>query len=98
MSAGYLLDTNICVHYLRGEYQLDTKFSAVGLAQCFVSEITIAELLFGVANSAPVWQARQHQQLAEFRELFAEQVLPIGPTLEIFADQKASLRRSRSAD
>ncbi|GAA3981717.1 type II toxin-antitoxin system VapC family toxin [Hymenobacter antarcticus] len=94
MSAGYLLDTNICVHYLRGEYQLDAKFSAVGLAQCFVSEITIAELLFGAANSAPVWQARQHQQVTEFRELFAEQVLPIAPALEIFADQKAALRRS----
>lgn len=94
MSAGYLLDTNICVHYLRGEFQLDAKFSAVGSAQCFVSEITIAELLFGAANSAPAWQARQHQQVAEFRELFAEQVLPIGPALEIFADQKAALRRS----
>ena len=94
MSAGYLLDTNICVHYLRGEYQLDAKFSAVGLAQCFVSEVTIAELLFGAANSAPAWQVRQHQQVAEFRELFAEQVLPIAPALEIFADQKAALRRS----
>ena len=94
MSAGYLLDTNICVHFLRGEHRLNEKFAALGLAQCFVSEITIAELLFGAANSAPVWQARQQQQVTEFRELFAEQVLPIAPTLEIFADQKATLRRS----
>lgn len=94
MSAGYLLDTNICVHYLRGEHQLDAKFNAVGLAQCFVSEITIAELLFGATNSAPAWQARQHQQVEEFRELFDEQVLLIGPALEVFADQKAALRRS----
>ncbi len=94
MSAGYLLDTNICVHFLRGEHRLNEKLAALGLAQCFVSEITIAELLFGAANSAPVWQARQQQQVAEFRELFAEQVLPIAPALEIFADQKAALRRS----
>lgn len=94
MSAGYLLDTNICVHFLRGEHQLNAKFAQVGLARCFVSEITIAELLFGAANSSPAWQARQHQQVAEFRELFAEQVLPIAPALEIFADQKAALRRS----
>ena len=66
MSAGYLLDTNICVHFLRGEYRLNEKLAALGLAQCFVSEITIAEPLFGAANSAPVWQARQHQQVAEF--------------------------------
>ena len=93
MSAGYLLDTNICVHFLRGENRLNEKLAAIGLAQCFVSEITIAELLFGAANSAPAWQARQHQQVAEFRELFAAQVLPIAPALEIFADQKAALRR-----
>ncbi|WP_026351319.1 type II toxin-antitoxin system VapC family toxin [Hymenobacter aerophilus] len=94
MSAGYLLDTNICIHFLRGEYRLNERFAAIGLTQCFVSEITIAELLFWAANSALVWQARQQQQVAEFRELFAEQVLPIGPALEIFADHKAALRRS----
>lgn len=94
MSAGYLLDTNICVHFLRGEHQLQTRFASLGLAQCFVSEITVAELLFGAANSAPVWQARQRQQVAEFQALFAEQVLPIGPALAIFAEQKAALRRT----
>jgi len=94
MSAGYLLDTNICVHFLRGEHQLQARFAALGLAQCFVSEITVAELLFGAANSAPVWQARQRQQVAEFQALFAEQVLPIGPALAIFAEQKAALRRT----
>lgn len=94
MSAGYLLDTNICVHFLRGEHQLQARFAAFGLAQCFVSEITVAELLFGAANSAPVWQARQRQQVAEFQALFAEQVLPIGPALAIFAEQKAALRRT----
>lgn len=94
MSAGHLLDTNICVHFLRGEHRLDAKIAALGLAQCFVSEITIAELLFGAANSAPAWQTRQRDQVAEFRGLFAEQVLPIAPALEIFADQKATLRRS----
>ncbi|MDJ0367441.1 PIN domain-containing protein [Hymenobacter sp. H14-R3] len=59
-----------------------------------MSEITVAELLFGAANSAPVWQARQRQQVAEFQALFAEQVLPIGPALVIFAEQKAALRRT----
>ncbi|AMR27044.1 DNA-binding protein [Hymenobacter psoromatis] len=94
MSAGYLLDTNICVHFLRGEHQLQAKFASLGLAQCFVSEITVAELLFGAANSASVWQARQRQQVAEFQALFAEQVLPISPALAIFAEQKAALRRT----
>jgi len=93
MSNHYLLDTNICVHFLRGEHQLQTKFAEIGLARCFVSEITIAELLFGVANSAPEWQPRQQQHLLEFRKLIAHHVLPITPVLEIYAEQKASLRR-----
>lgn len=93
MNGSYLLDTNICVHFWRGEHQLQAKFAEVGLIRCFVSEITIAELLVGVANSAPNWQPRQRQQIIQFRELFAEQVLPIAPALEIYAEQKANLRR-----
>lgn len=55
MSQRYLLDTNICVHYLKGEFDIQTRVREAGLANCFLSEITIAELLFGVANSAPAW-------------------------------------------
>ncbi|HEX8350859.1 MAG TPA: PIN domain-containing protein [Hymenobacter sp.] len=93
MSQRYLLDTNICVHYLKGEFEIQARVQKVGLANCFLSEITIAELLFGAANSAPAWQARQRPDVAELRVIFAEQVLPIGPALETFAEQKAHLRR-----
>jgi tRNA(fMet)-specific endonuclease VapC len=54
----YLLDTNIVVHFLRGAYHLDDKMRAVGIQNCFVSEITLLELEYGVANSAPAWQDR----------------------------------------
>ena len=47
----YLLDTNICIHFLKGEYQLDTKIKSIGFNNCFISEITVLELLFGVENS-----------------------------------------------
>ena len=53
MSPRYLLDTNICVFYLKGEFGIRERIQSVGLVNCFLSEITIAELLFGVANSAP---------------------------------------------
>ena len=50
----YLLDTNICIHFINGEYNLAARISTVGLVNCFLSSITIAELTYGIANSAPV--------------------------------------------
>lgn len=43
----YLLDTNICVHFLRGKYNLLDRIREVGLENCCISEITYAELLCG---------------------------------------------------
>ena len=93
MSPRYLLDTNICIFYLKGEFGIRERIQSVGLANCFLSEITIAELLFGVANSAPAWQAKQRLDVAALRKSFAEQVLSIGPALQTFAEIKTQLRR-----
>ena len=43
----YLLDTNICVFLLRGQYDIDKKLDKVGLEHCYISEITAAELKYG---------------------------------------------------
>jgi len=34
----YLLDTNICIHFLKGEYNLKEKIQEIGLDNCYVSE------------------------------------------------------------
>ena len=47
----YLLDTNICIYYMKGLFDLDFKIDTVGNDNCFISEITLAELKYGVANS-----------------------------------------------
>jgi len=72
---------------------MQARVQKAGLASYFLSEITIAELLFGVANSAQAWQAKQRRDVAELRVIFAAQVLPIGTALETFAEQKVYLRR-----
>jgi tRNA(fMet)-specific endonuclease VapC len=89
----YLLDTNICVHFLKNEYNIARQIATVGFDNCYLSELTIAELLFGVANSAPTRQAANRQAVDELRETFAERVLLIGPSLEHYAQQKALLRQ-----
>jgi len=47
----FLLDTNICIYFIKGLYELKSKFEDVGPENCFISEITLAELKFGVAKS-----------------------------------------------
>lgn len=47
----YLLDTNICIHFFRGVFDLNSKIEDVGIENCAISEITLAELVFGAENS-----------------------------------------------
>jgi predicted nucleic acid-binding protein len=52
-------DTNICIFYLKGRFNLNTKIEPVGFENCFVSEMTVAELKFGVENSEHVEKNRK---------------------------------------
>ena len=38
----YLLDTNICIHFFRGKFNLLKKIETVKLQNCAISEITLA--------------------------------------------------------
>jgi tRNA(fMet)-specific endonuclease VapC len=47
----YLLDTNVCIHFFRGKFDLLDKLQQIGIRNCSISEITLAELAFGAENS-----------------------------------------------
>ncbi|MDR1920117.1 MAG: PIN domain-containing protein [Tannerellaceae bacterium] len=47
----YLLDTNICVFYLRGQLRLDEFVKGKWREHCCISEVTVLELYFGAENS-----------------------------------------------
>jgi tRNA(fMet)-specific endonuclease VapC len=47
----FLIDTNICIFYLKGKYDLQIKFQKIGIENCFISEITVAELKYGAEYS-----------------------------------------------
>lgn len=85
----YLLDTNICVYFLKGLYNLDKKIEKAEIANCFVSEITIAELKFGVENSEE--KEKNKKTTYEFVNKFT--ILPIFNSLDIYAKEKARLRK-----
>ena len=86
----YLLDTNICIFLLRGKYDVDKKIDQVGMENCYISEITVAELKYGAELGSKQGLARRTQNLDEF--IASMHVLPIGETLDLFAKEKACLR------
>ena len=84
---GYLLDTSICVAIFRGNRQVAAKLNNVSKEQCFVSQIVVAELLFGVYRSK-----RVEENLEQTREFIKEvKVLPFDDCLDIFAKERARL-------
>ncbi len=86
----YLIDTNIAIFYMKGKFDLNKKFDAVPSEACFISEITLAELKFGVENSKN--PEKNRQTLADF--LTGVTVLPIFHSLDLYAKEKARLRKA----
>ena len=85
----YLLDTNICIFFLKGQYDLANKISEVGEENCFISEVKVAEMKFGVANSKRIEMMRPI--IEAFIPKFA--IIPIYDSLDIYAKEKSRLRK-----
>lgn len=86
----YLLDTNICVFLLRGQYDVDKKIDEVGLENCHMSEITMAELKYGAELGRKKGIKQRAQGLDSF--LSSIQILPISNAIDLYASEKARLR------
>lgn len=86
----YLLDTNICIFFIKGLFDLKNKYHKAGADNCFISEITLAELKFGVENS----QAKEKNALALSHFLTGVIIIPIFHSLDIYAKEKARLRKA----
>lgn len=84
----FLLDTNICAYFLNGKFDLEQKIEKAGIENCFVSEITIAELKYGIEKSTQI--ERNRRTLESFQAIF--RVIPIFPSLDIYAKEKARLK------
>jgi len=89
----YLLDTNICVFFLRGKKSIEKQILDKGINNCFISEITVAELLYGV--ECDEYNFSENSKIVnEFIHFFT--ILPIKNALLKYAQQKAVLRKNGS--
>jgi len=85
----YLLDTNICIFFLRGKLNLDEIIKEKGLENCYISEVTVMELRFGAENSDdPV---KSHKAVDAF--LNGLTIIPIFGCIKLYAKEKVRLRK-----
>lgn len=85
----YMLDTNICVHWLRGNSDIAGRIEECGLENCCISEITKAELLFG--ESLAECRGRKITKEPLRRLLSLLETVPVSGSLELYAKEKARL-------
>ena len=85
----YLLDTSICVFFLRGRLDLDKIMKEKGREHCYISEITVFELRFGAENSdSPV---KSHKAVDDF--INGLSIIPIYGCIKRYAKEKVRLRK-----
>ncbi len=85
----YLLDTNICIYFLGGKFNLIDLIETIGISNCFISEITLAELKYGVENS--IHKEKNQEILDQFSTKFT--IIPIFNCLDVYAKEKARLKK-----
>lgn len=85
----YLLDSDICIFFLKGKFGIKDRILTVGIENCCLSEITIAELKYGAEKSGNI--PRHSREVERMEELFT--VLPIYDSLDLFAKEKVRLQR-----
>lgn len=51
MKKQYLFDTNICIYLLKKQYHVAERLVKIGRENCFISDITLAELYYGASRS-----------------------------------------------
>lgn len=88
MKRRYLLDTNICVFLFRKKYGINRMINDVGWDNCYISEITVAELWFGVECSSEI----QRNALALEQFLQEIRIVPVASAIRLYGQEKARLR------
>jgi len=84
----YLLDTNICIYYFKGQFGLKEKIEEKGFQEFAISEITLAELIYGAEKS------QRKEQNLKVVEDFADKItiIPILTSIRIYGKEKARLK------
>jgi len=85
----YLLDTNICVFYLRGNLNFNQFIEEPWRKSCCISEVTILELRYGAEKSNH--PQKHHHAVDMF--LYGSTIIPIVKVVDTYAKEKVRLQK-----
>ena len=85
----YQLDTNVVIQMLRGDMSVISNVYRVGIENCCISEITIAELYYGAVKGK---RQSNYDDIEIVKQMF--RVVPIYDSLERLANIRLSLKKS----
>ena len=85
----YLLDTNICIFYFKAKYGVRERLLQVGFENCAISEITLAELIYGAECSIDV--EKNINIINNFIQRV--RVLPVLNAIGLYAKEKFLLKK-----
>jgi len=86
----YLIDTDICIFYLKKTFGIKEKIKEVGIDNCYLSEITLAELTYGAYKSN---QIEKHLlEVKKMEGLF--EVIPIYRSIRFYAKERVRLQQN----
>lgn len=90
----YLLDTNVIIELLHGNASVIEHMYSVGLENCCICEMTIAELFYGAVKGN---NEKNFTDIEIIRSLFKEK--PIRPCFREYAENRLALRqKGKSVD
>ncbi len=86
----YLLDTNICIFMLKNRYNIRTIINDSIVDNCYISELSIAELYYGAYKSICPDKGIKEVQLISSRF----KTIPVSDSLVLFGQLKTDMERS----
>ena len=88
--AKYLLDTCVCISMFRNEGNVRDTLRRIGTKNCYISEITVAELYFGLAKSSE--KQRKMEDIREVQRLF--RVIPVYSSFKEYGEIRQTLEHT----
>ena len=88
--AKYLLDTCVCISIFRNEGNVRETIRKIGTKNCYISEITVAELYFGLAKSSE--KQRKMEDIREVQRLF--RVIPVYSSFKEYGEIRQTLEHT----
>lgn len=90
MEHNYLLDTNICIDFIRGNKKVRDKIINAGENHCYISIITLYELTFGAYYAGEEYREKELAKIELIKDIM--QIIDLPDDASYYARKQAELQ------